>query len=230
MDGIINIDIKLLHLLNGSDSLLLDGFMITLTTPVTWALLYIALLVLVIKNNQHFNQIILIISAALLCVLLSSYIDNVIVKPAVCRLRPFVDPIAGDVDTVPGNIETSYSFFSAHAANTFSLFVFFCLAVRSKILDLTLFIWSMVNCYSRLYLGVHYPTDILVGIICGALVAILLYLLYKFIYKKISPKLNFISSHYTSTGYKHEDNSMVMLAFVITLLYALVKSIIMTIN
>ncbi|MFQ9809824.1 MAG: phosphatase PAP2 family protein [Segatella copri] len=66
----------------------------------------------------------------------------------------------------------SFSFCSAHAANTLSLAIFFSLLIRSKLVTWTLLLWSLVNCWTRLYLGVHYPVDILCGLAIGAVVGV----------------------------------------------------------
>ena len=120
-----------------------------------------------------------------------------------------------------------YSFCSAHAANTMSLAIFFSLLVRSKLLTITLVIWSLINCWTRLYLGVHYPSDILCGMMIGIVVGILVYLLYYKLYLRISPKINYISNQYTSTGYDHDDIDKVMVILMFTLVYVVTRSVIM---
>ena len=73
-----------------------------------------------------------------------------------------------------------YGFFSAHASNSFSLAIFFGLFLRSsyRLLILLFAIYAFLISYSRIYLGVHYPIDILVGTIFGIINAIVLYKIY----------------------------------------------------
>ena len=131
-DTLIHIDKQLLLLLNGSDSLYVDAMMSTLTAARTWIPLYIALFYLVIRNNDSVRKIVSIVGCALLCVLLAGTIDDTIVKPLVQRWRPTHDPEIGVlVDIVDGYRGGNYGFFSAHAANTFSIAVFFILVVRN---------------------------------------------------------------------------------------------------
>ena len=164
---------------NGSESLYLDGVVKTLTTAATWIPLYVALFYLVLKNNESFLKILLIIGCAALCVLLAGTVDDTIVKPLVARWRPTHDPeIGAVVDVVNGYRGGNYGFFSAHASNTFSIAVFFSLLVRSRLLTVSLVLWSLVNCWTRLYLGVHFPGDILVGLLWGGLVGSGVYWLY----------------------------------------------------
>ena len=161
-------------MLNGSDSTFLDWVVMTLTNAKTWIPLYLALLYVVIKTNRNLREVLLILAAAGLCVLLAGTIDDEIVKPLVARWRPGHDPEIGHlVDTVDDYRGGNYGFFSAHASNTFSS-----LLMRQRLLTIGLVSWSLVNCWTRLYLGVHYPGDISVGLIWGAFVGYFVYRLY----------------------------------------------------
>ena len=167
LQSLIELDRQLLFLFNGSDSLFLDGLMTTMTSGLTWVPLYIGWLYLVIKNNETFLQVALTVCAALLCVFLADIVAEGIAKPYFERLRPCNDPlIKYSINVVYGVGATDYSFFSGHASNTFSLAIFFSLLVRSKVFNSFMIIWSLLNCYTRLYLGMHYPSDILVGLAC----------------------------------------------------------------
>ena len=168
---IIEFDKQLLLLLNGSESLFLDSMVMTLTNAWTWVPLYISLLIVVVKNSESALKVLLVLASAGLCVLFAGALDDTIVKPLVARWRPTHDPQIGLlVDIVDGYRGGKYGFFSAHASNTFSIAIFFWWLVRSRILTCAMVIWSLVNCWTRLYLGVHYPGDILGGIIVGMLV------------------------------------------------------------
>ena len=179
MEEIIHFDKQLLLLLNGSDSVFLDWVVMTLTNALTWIPLYVSLLYVVIKANRNVRGVLMILLAAGLCVLLAGTIDDEIVKPLVARWRPGHDPEIGHlVDTVNGYRGGRYGFFSAHASNTFSLAIFFSLLMRQRVLTIGLVSWSLVNCWTRMYLGVHYPGDITVGLIWGGLMGYLVYRLY----------------------------------------------------
>lgn len=179
MEEIIHYDKQLLLMLNGSDSVFLDWVVMTLTNALTWIPLYLSLLYVVIKTNRNVREVVLILLAAGLCVLLAGTIDDEIVKPLVARWRPGHDPEIGHlVDAVNNYRGGNYGFFSAHASNTFSLALFFSLLMRQRLLTIGLVSWSLVNCWTRMYLGVHYPGDITVGLIWGALVGFFVYKLY----------------------------------------------------
>ena len=179
MEEIIQFDKHLLLMVNGSDSLFLDSLILTLTNALTWIPLYVGLLYMVIRSNPTVRDVVLILVAAGCCVLLAGAVDDELVKPTVARWRPTHDPEIGSlVDVVNNYRGGNYGFFSAHAANTFSIAIFFSLLVRQRLLTIFLVCWSLINCYTRLYLGVHYPGDILVGLCWGGFVGWLVYRLY----------------------------------------------------
>ncbi len=179
MDELIHFDKQLLLWFNGSDSLFLDSLVMTLTNAKTWIPLYISLLYVVIKSNPAVKEVLFVLAGAGLCVLFAGTIDDTIVKPLVARWRPTHDPEIGMlVDTVDGYRGGNYGFFSAHACNTFSIAVFISLLMRQRYLVVAMITWSLVNCWTRLYLGVHFPGDILVGLLWGGIVGYSVYRLY----------------------------------------------------
>ncbi len=225
-DSIIEADKQLLLSLNGSNSLFADGMAMVLTTAQTWIPLYLAIIYIVIKNNENIRQIMLVISCTLLCVLLAGGLDDILVKPLVARWRPTHDPQIGMlVDVVNQYRGGNYGYFSAHAANTFSIALFISLVVRNKSFTLSLVAWSLTNCWTRVYLGVHYPGDILCGLLWGAVVAIIVYfLLYRKIYVRLTSGMRFISSQYTSSGYLVSDVNVVLCTIMFTVLYACIRT------
>lgn len=223
-----DMDMQVLSLFNGSDNIMLDQMVQILTSDLTWIPLYVMLFFVVIRNNETMGQIALVVGSAIFCVLLADGLVDGIIKQLAERWRPSNDPTFKYMVQVVDDIRLKgYSFCSAHAANTMSLAVFFSLLVRSKLLTITLVTWSLINCWTRLYLGVHYPSDILCGMIIGIIVGILVYLIYYKIYLRISPKINYISNQYTSTGYDHDDIDKVMVIVMLTLIYVVTRGVIM---
>lgn len=212
MEEIIQIDKQLLLWLNGSDSLFLDSVITTLTNAATWIPLYLSLFYVVVKSNATVRNILIVLASAGLCVLLAGTIDDTIVKPLVARWRPGRDPEIGMlVDTVDGYRGGRYGFFSAHASNTFSIALFFSLLMRRRLFVIAVVAWSLVNCYTRLYLGVHYPGDITVGLFWGALVG---FGVYRFFYCRLA----------TPTTYTEERCDIPVAALSLTLLYAVCRA------
>ena len=223
-----DMDMQVLSLFNGSDNIMLDQMVQILTSGLTWIPLYVMLFFVVMRNNETMGQIALVVGSAIFCVLFADGLVDGIIKQLAERWRPSNDPTFKYMVQVVDDIRPKgYSFCSAHAANTMSLAVFFSLLIRSKMLTITLVIWSLINCWTRLYLGVHYPSDILCGMIIGIIVGILVYLLYYKIYLRISPKINYISNQYTSTGYDHDDIDKAMVILMLTLIYVVTRGVIM---
>lgn len=223
-----DMDMQVLSLFNGSDNIMLDQMVQILTSGLTWIPLYVMLFFVVMRNNETMGQIALVVGSAIFCVLFADGLVDGIIKQLAERWRPSNDPTFKYMVQVVDDIRPKgYSFCSAHAANTMSLAVFFSLLIRSKMLTITLAIWSLINCWTRLYLGVHYPSDILCGMIIGIIVGILVYLLYYKIYRRISPKINYISNQYTSTGYDHDDIDKAMVILMLTLVYVVTRSVVM---
>ena len=160
-------------------------------------------------------QIGLAVMGALVCVALSEGITDGVVKPLVERWRPNNDPILKYTIQVVGNLRGSgYSFFSAHAANTMSIAMFFSLLMRGKRLAIALFSWSLLNCWTRLYLGMHYPSDILCGLLVGAVIGVVGY-------------IGYLKLYYTPTGYDHDDIDKILCILAFTLVYAFLRAIVM---
>ena len=222
---IIELDRQLLLALNGSGSLFLDGLVMTLTTAYTWVPLYCALFYLVLKNNDSAQKIILIVVCAALCAFVAGSLDDMVVKPLVARWRPTHDEVIGRaVDVVNGYRGGRFGFFSAHASNTFSIAIFFTLLVRSRALSIALILWSLTNCWTRLYLGVHFPGDIICGLLWGGTVGAAVWFLHRKISKRFSTGRSFISTQYTQTGYALNDVDVVITVLVLTLIYAIFRA------
>lgn len=163
--------------LNGSDSILMDSIMMIITSTIVWIPIGIFLLYY-IYIKCGIKTMLLVLGGMLLCVLLADLMSSMVCKPLFARFRPSIEPsLEGMIDLVNNYRGGRYGFFSAHAANTMSIAVFLSLLLRRIPIVLLLIVWSLLNCWSRLYLGVHYMGDILVGLVWGTLVGWGVYLL-----------------------------------------------------
>ncbi|MBR5275576.1 MAG: phosphatase PAP2 family protein [Bacteroidaceae bacterium] len=203
---IIDFDKQLLLCLNGSDSLFWDGIMSVYTTTLVWIPFALALVYLLIKNNSLMNFFLLLLLIAIL-IALTDGITSTICKPLFARLRPTHDPeIMYMVDVVNGYRAYKYGFMSSHAANSFGVAVFVLLLVKNRLLSISVILWAAINCYSRIYLGVHYPGDILCGALVGILCGVLMYRLYSYISNHTrTNNRGWISDNYTKSGYSVSD-------------------------
>ena len=224
----IDFDQQLLLDINGSNSLFWDGFMWTATNMLTWIPLAVVLLYVIFKNNKV-KEALIIIGMLALVILLTDQISSGFCKPFFARFRPTQDPeLMYQIDIVNGYRGGMYGFVSSHAANTFGIAIFISLIVRSWSLGITLIVWACLNAYSRMYLGVHYPGDILFGTLLGLSAGVLVYILYKNIQKRLLITPRYISNRYTSTGYLFSDISLVILLFILTLFYIIIGGMIKT--
>ena len=171
------LDKSLTLALNGSDSLMMDSIMMIITSTIVWIPVGIFLLYY-IYTKCGIKSMLLVLGGMLLCILLADLMSSMVCKPLVARLRPSNEPsLNGMINLVNNYRGGKYGFFSAHAANTMSIAVFLSLLLRRPPIVLLLILWSLLNCWSRLYLGVHYMGDILAGLAWGALVGWGVYLL-----------------------------------------------------
>lgn len=217
---LIQFDQQLLLKLNGSDSLFWDGFMMTVTKTGTWIPLAIVLFYVLIKNNNMRNVLFILLMIAL-SITIADQFASTFCKPYFKRFRPTNDPfLMYQVDVVNNYRGGLYGFISSHAANTFAVFIYVALLIRNRMLTVSLFLWAALCSYSRIYLGVHYPGDILAGALVGICVGTLLWYCTQLFQKKNGDVRSYISSQYTTTGYLQCDANLLLLVFYLTLCYA----------
>lgn len=218
-------DKTLLMVFNGSHCPFVDRLAVTLTCGYMWIPLYIALLLLVINNHKTVVQISLVIGMALLAIVLSEGMADLIVKSLVARLRPIHDILMQDSVQVVNNYRAEgYSFFSAHASNTMAVAVFFSLLVKDRLFACTLITWALVNCWTRLYLGVHYPSDIIVGVVWGSVSGLFAYTMYNKV--KDTRRLS-VSDNAATTdmAYRRSDINRVICVMALLVIFAIIYSL-----
>lgn len=175
---LIEIDQSWLLAINGAHCAWMDQVMWYISQAWVWIPLY-ALLIGLLVWRFGWKWGLVYTLALVAAVGLSDWVSSGLIKHWVCRPRPTHEPaLEGLVHVVNGYVGGAYGFVSSHAANTMSLAVLFGL-IWNKInhLGWWLLTYVVVNCYSRMYLGVHYPGDILGGLVVGTVIALLVYVL-----------------------------------------------------
>ncbi len=185
IDQLIDKDIELLIYLNNLGTVQWDGFWLFMSNKFSAIPLYLLLLYVTYKQFGLKKTVIAVLFVVLL-IALSDQTSNLF-KYGFKRLRPCHNENISHLIRLVGNrCGGLYGYFSAHAANSMALAVFFGLLLRSKqnYLFPILIFWAIVVSYSRIYLGVHFPLDVMTGMLFGFIYAMLLYSLFKIFLKK----------------------------------------------
>lgn len=173
LERLVHIDQELFLFLNGFHNSSFDFIMYWVSQTVTWIPLWIFFIYMIIKKFKVKSWIIILV--LLLAVGLSDFLSVHLFKNIFERLRPCHNPdISGLVHIVKNHCGGKYGFVSSHSANMFSIATFMFLVFKRnypKSIYLV-FAWASLIAYSRVYLGVHFPGDIIGGAILGSLISL----------------------------------------------------------
>ena len=185
------LDQQLFLFLNSFNSPFWDQVMSIISGTITWIPLYLAILIaLGFKYKRKFFVLILII---IIAVTLSDQV-SVLIKNGVHRLRPCHEPaLDGLVHLVKAYCGGKYGFVSSHASNSFMVATFSLLMIRRKWFSYSIIIWALIVGYSRIYLGVHYPGDVICGSLLGILVGWGVYKLYEVTDRRLLPRWKYFN-------------------------------------
>lgn len=179
LNGIIEIDTDIFLSINQMHSTFFDHFMSTYSGKWVWIPMYAAIWYVMLRNF-HWKVTLLCMIGLALTITFADQVCATLIRPYVERLRPsnLNNPLSEMVHIVNGRRGGRFGFPSCHAANSFgpAFFIFF--LFRKRWLTLFMMAWALLTCYSRVYLGVHYPGDLLVGTLVGLTGAYLIYRLF----------------------------------------------------
>jgi undecaprenyl-diphosphatase len=163
----VSMDKSLFLGVNGCNSQFWDGVMYAISGKFTWVPLYMSVLYVVVK--QWTKEALWVVLSMAFCILISDQVASGIIKNLVQRLRPsHITSLNGMVHLVKGYTGGLYGFVSSHASNSVGFALLSSLFFREKIYTILITLWVLLICYSRVYLGVHYPLDIFGGALVGA--------------------------------------------------------------
>jgi undecaprenyl-diphosphatase len=180
------LDTELFLWLNARHNSFFDPIMYWASHKLFWIPFYAILLFIIIREYKK-KSIYILASIALLITLCDQTASHLI-KQSVRRLRPSHEPaLEGIIHLSKAGPGGQFGFVSSHAANAFGLAIFLILLLPKKYraLKWILLFWATLVAYSRIYVGVHYPGDVIAAGILGAALAYCVYRLYFFITGKI---------------------------------------------
>lgn len=172
LQNILEIDTRWFLFLNGFHNNFWDTIFLMITRMETWAPFYVVILYFFVREYRI--KSILIILFLALTILAGDQI-SVFIKNTVQRLRPVHEP---SIQHLVHNVLRKgglYSFVSSHATNSFALWVFTSRIFKNRSFNLLMLFWALIFSYSRIYIGVHYPFDILFGALLGSAIGYTLY-------------------------------------------------------
>jgi len=172
----VEIDQQFFLYLNSANSPFWDKVMYFLSMTVVWIPLYVGILTYLGMN--HKKRFVILILFLIIAVALTDQ-TALLIKNTVERLRPCHEPdLQGLVHTVNGECGGMFGFVSSHAANSFNVALVSLLLIRKKWYSVSILIWAAAIGYSRIYLGVHYPADVICGALLGAFIGTCIYRIY----------------------------------------------------
>ena len=177
-----DLDSQLLLAINGLHNPYFDTFMYAYSGKWIWIPMYAALVYVLFRNLSWRVALACLVGVAL-TITFADQIGASVIRPWVERLRPanLESPLSEYVHIVNGYRGGSYGFPSCHAANTFGLTFYLMFLIHRRGFTLFMCAWALLTCYSRSYLGVHYPGDLLAGALLGLCGAALMYGLFRWL-------------------------------------------------
>lgn len=216
LDYLNDIDTDALLAVNGLHDMFQDALWWMVSAKWSSLLLVLALVWILLHQNRRHALLVLLM--LVLAFVIADQVSSGLIKHLVERLRPTHDPSLGDaVHIVNGYRGGMYGFVSSHAANSFAAATLIALIMRHRLVTISLLAWAALQCYSRVYLGVHYPGDILGGIIVGVLAGWLVWSLMRW----IQHRWRLPQGHYTRT-----DATVIVSSVVVTVVGLLTAALI----
>ena len=207
--------------LNGSHNTFWDNFMWLYTGKIVWIPVLLLLIFLLFYKKDWKEALLIVLSIALVITICDQF-SSTICKPYFMRFRPTHHPDFMDyVKTVNDYRGGKYGFFSGHAANSFGFATFSLLLFHNRWFTISILGWSTLMVYTRIYLGVHFISDIIVGVLVGMIIGFGIYRLYVFLRLKLLKK-----NDKSSELYPDSIQKILILVLCATIVFMLIYSFI----
>lgn len=191
LEKIIDLDKSLFVFLNNLGSKPFDDIWLLVTKQFNWIPFFLLLLYILFKNIGRKKSLVVLLMVAVM-ITFSDQTTNLI-KNNIQRIRPCNDEELSGLIRVVRDSDT-FSYFSGHASNSMAAMMFVFLILRRYFkYSYLIFLYPLIFAYSRIYLGLHFPLDIISGYVFGSLVGILFYRIYKKIELQITYKSTSLS-------------------------------------
>ena len=198
MDALQQFDAGIFSAINGWHAAYFDSFMWLVTKIATWIPMILMLLYL-LYFKKGWRKTVAVVLAIALVILIADQVSASIIKPLVERARPsHNESLQSTIHIVNGYRGGPFGFVSSHAANCFGIALLLAMIFKNRLCTWTMVVWATLMCYSRIYLGVHYPGDIVCGAILGFLAAWLVYRIFVWFGKK-HPEWGSVSFSYNES-------------------------------
>ena len=198
MDALQQFDAGIFSAINGWHAAYFDSFMWLVTKIATWIPMILMLLYL-LYFKKGWRKTVAVVLAIALVILIADQVSASIIKPLVERARPsHNESLQSTIHIVNGYRGGPFGFVSSHAANCFGIALLLAMIFKYRLFTWTMVVWATLMCYSRIYLGVHYPGDIVCGAILGFLAAWLVYRIFVWFGKK-HPEWGSVSFSYNES-------------------------------
>jgi undecaprenyl-diphosphatase len=177
------LDQELFLFLNSLNSPFWDNIMYVISGRVTWIPLY--LVILYVLGSKLKRKMFVLIPVIIVAVTLCDQISVHLFKEVFQRLRPCHEPaLEGLIHLVRGQCGGQYGFVSSHATNSFNVALLSLLFIQKRWFTISILFWAALIGYSRIYLGVHYPGDVIGGALLGSLIGFTTWFTYSYIDRK----------------------------------------------
>ena len=185
MEALQQFDAGIFTTINSWHAFYFDNFMALVTVIITW-LPMILMLLYMLYMKKGWRKMLAVLLAVAVVILIADQVSASIIKPLVGRLRPSRNPdLQATVHLVNQYNGGMFGFVSSHAANCFGIATLLAFLFKNQAFTWFMIAWASLMCYSRIYLGVHYPGDIVCGAILGVAAAAAVYYLAKQLKKKL---------------------------------------------